>query len=124
MPPAEPARFHCGERREVKRLEQAHFALAFEAPAFRHRDCLHRADLRRHPLGGGMSSRLFQKLREERGLCYTTFAQAGRMTTPARSPSMPAPGPRRWRAGGTDHRRDPPRRRGRDRAELARARRR
>ena len=24
-----------------------------------------------------MSSRLFQKLREERGLCYTTFAQAG-----------------------------------------------
>jgi predicted Zn-dependent peptidase len=24
-----------------------------------------------------MSSRLFQRLREERGLCYTTFAQAG-----------------------------------------------
>src|SRR5690606_30811999 len=28
-------------------------------------------------LGGGMSSRLFQKLREERGLCYSIFAQAG-----------------------------------------------
>ena len=28
-------------------------------------------------MGGGMSSRLFQKIREERGLCYSIFAQAG-----------------------------------------------
>jgi predicted Zn-dependent peptidase len=28
-------------------------------------------------MGGGMSSRLFQELRENRGLCYTIFAQAG-----------------------------------------------
>jgi predicted Zn-dependent peptidase len=28
-------------------------------------------------LGGGMSSRLFQEIRENRGLCYTIFAQAG-----------------------------------------------
>ncbi|MFB0994249.1 MAG: insulinase family protein, partial [Paracoccaceae bacterium] len=28
-------------------------------------------------LGGGMSSRLFQKVREEHGLCYTIFAQSG-----------------------------------------------
>ena len=28
-------------------------------------------------MGGGMSSRLFQELREKRGLCYTVFAQAG-----------------------------------------------
>ena len=27
-------------------------------------------------LGGGMSSRLFQEVREKRGLCYTIFAQA------------------------------------------------
>ncbi len=76
MPHPEPARFKCGERREVKRLEQAHFALAIEAPAFRHRD-VHAAQIFAGILGGGMSSRLFQKLREERGLCYTTFAQAG-----------------------------------------------
>lgn len=75
-PPTEPARFHCGERREVKRLEQAHFALALEAPDFRHRDVF-TAQIFAGILGGGMSSRLFQKLREERGLCYTTFAQAG-----------------------------------------------
>ena len=76
MPPTEPARFHCGERREVKRLEQAHFALAIEAPGFRDRD-VYTAQIFAAILGGGMSSRLFQKLREERGLCYTTFAQAG-----------------------------------------------
>ena len=28
-------------------------------------------------LGGGMSSRLFQEIREKRGLCYTIYAQAG-----------------------------------------------
>ena len=76
MPHAEPARFHCGERREVKRLEQAHFALAIEAPSFRHKD-IYTAQIFAGILGAGMSSRLFQKLREERGLCYTTFAQAG-----------------------------------------------
>jgi predicted Zn-dependent peptidase len=27
-------------------------------------------------MGGGMSSRLFQKIREERGLCYSIFAQS------------------------------------------------
>ena len=28
-------------------------------------------------LGGGMSSRLFQEIREKRGLCYTIFSQTG-----------------------------------------------
>ncbi len=76
MPEAEPARFHINERREVKDLEQAHIALAFEGPGFRDPD-LFTAQIYAGALGGGMSSRLFQKLREERGLCYTTFAQAG-----------------------------------------------
>ncbi|MFN4098816.1 MAG: M16 family metallopeptidase, partial [Pararhodobacter sp.] len=76
MTQCEPARFQCTERREVKDLEQAHFALAIEGPAFRDRD-LFTAQIYAAAMGGGMSSRLFQKLREERGLCYTTFAQAG-----------------------------------------------
>ena len=70
----EPARFAPGERREVKRLEQAHFALALEAPGYREAS-VHTAHVFATALGGGMSSRLFQKLREERGLCYTIFAQ-------------------------------------------------
>jgi predicted Zn-dependent peptidase len=76
MAAAEPARFFGSERREVKDLEQAHIALAFEAPGIRDRD-VYAAQVYSGLLGGGMSSRLFQKLREERGLCYTTFAQAG-----------------------------------------------
>jgi hypothetical protein len=112
--PAEPARFHCGERREVKRLEQAHFALAIEAPAFRHRD-VYTAQVfagpgRRHVLAA------VPEAARGAGLCYTTFAQAGAMRTPARSRSMPAPARPGARSGRNDHRRDPPRRRGRDRA--------
>ncbi|WP_417587020.1 M16 family metallopeptidase [Pararhodobacter oceanensis] len=76
MPLAEPARFACNERREIKTLEQAHFALSLEGPGYRDAD-LFTAQIYSSVMGGGMSSRLFQKLREERGLCYTTFAQAG-----------------------------------------------
>jgi predicted Zn-dependent peptidase len=71
-----PARFFTGERRELRDLEQAHIALAFEAPGYRDAD-YHASQIFSSALGGGMSSRLFQKLREERGLCYTIFAQAG-----------------------------------------------
>jgi predicted Zn-dependent peptidase len=76
MAGAEPARFACGEWRMVKSLEQAHFALAFEAPSFTD-PRMHTAQIFAGALGGGMSSRLFQKIREERGLCYSIFAQAG-----------------------------------------------
>jgi len=74
LPPMEPARFVSGERREAKRLEQAHVALALEAPGYLDPE-VHTAQVYATALGGGMSSRLFQKLREERGLCYTIFAQ-------------------------------------------------
>jgi predicted Zn-dependent peptidase len=74
--PLEPARFAPTERRVLKDLEQAHFALAFEAPAYRDADVF-TAQIFAGLMGGGMSSRLFQRLREERGLCYTTFAQSG-----------------------------------------------
>ncbi len=71
----QPAAFSGGERREVKDLEQVHFALAFEAPGYRSRD-VYTAQVYATALGGGMSSRLFQKIREERGLCYSIFAQS------------------------------------------------
>ena len=71
-----PAKFTAGERREVKDLEQAHFAMAFEAPGYRHADVF-TAQVYAMAMGGGMSSRLFQKIREERGLCYSIFAQSG-----------------------------------------------
>ncbi|MFN4157529.1 MAG: M16 family metallopeptidase [Gemmobacter sp.] len=71
-----PAAFQGTERREVKDLEQAHFALSLEAPGFRD-EGVHAAQVYAMAMGGGMSSRLFQKIREERGLCYSIFAQSG-----------------------------------------------
>ncbi|MEP3639748.1 MAG: pitrilysin family protein [Paracoccaceae bacterium] len=71
-----PARFGGGEIRENKSLEQAHFALAFESPGYRD-DRIYTSQIYASVLGGGMSSRLFQEIRENRGLCYSIFAQAG-----------------------------------------------
>lgn len=73
---ADAAQFAGGEVRQVKTLEQAHFALGFESPGYRHDD-IYTAQIYASALGGGMSSRLFQEVREKRGLCYTIFAQAG-----------------------------------------------
>ncbi len=73
---AEPARFTGGEARQDKTLEQAHFALALESPGYRD-DAIYTAQIYSTALGGGMSSRLFQEVRETRGLCYTIFAQTG-----------------------------------------------
>ncbi len=70
------ARFRGGEMRQIKPLEQAHFALGFESPGYR-ADDIYVAQIYASALGGGMSSRLFQEIRENRGLCYTIFASAG-----------------------------------------------
>ena len=69
------ARFSGSERREVKDLEQAHFALSLQAPGYRD-EGVYAAQVYAMAMGGGMSSRLFQKVREERGLCYSIFAQS------------------------------------------------
>ncbi len=72
----EPACWRGGERREIKALEQVHFALAIEGPHYRD-PAIFTEQVWALALGGGMSSRLFQELRENRGLCYSIFAQAG-----------------------------------------------
>ena len=70
---ATAAQWTGGEARSVKKLEQAHLALAFQGLSFR--DPRHYAlHVFSSLLGGGMSSRLFQELREERGLCYSVFS--------------------------------------------------
>ena len=73
---APSARFTGGERRVIRDLEQVHFALGFEGQGYRD-DAVYAAQIHATALGGGMSSRLFQRIREERGLCYSIFAQAG-----------------------------------------------
>ncbi|MEM8537399.1 MAG: pitrilysin family protein [Pseudomonadota bacterium] len=73
---APTAQFQGGETRTVKTLEQAHFALAFESPDYCDPD-IYTAQIYASALGGSMSSRLFQEIRERRGLCYTIYAQTG-----------------------------------------------
>ena len=75
-PVAQNARFQGGEVRQEKPLEQAHMALAFEGPGYRD-PAYYAAQIYTTALGGGMSSRLFQEIREKRGLCYTIFAHSG-----------------------------------------------
>ena len=66
-------RVASGARR--KPFEQTHLVLAFEAPPYRHADYF-TAQICAGALGGGMSSRLFQEVRERRGLCYAIYAFA------------------------------------------------
>ncbi len=73
---SQPALWQGTEKRVSKRLEQAHWALAFPGPGYKDAD-FYAAQIWSNVLGGGMSSRLFQKVREEKGLCYSIFAQAG-----------------------------------------------
>jgi predicted Zn-dependent peptidase len=72
-PVPEKARFAGGTRVEQRDLEQVHIALALEGlPTCD--DQLYSLQVFTSVLGGGMSSRLFQEVREIRGLCYTINA--------------------------------------------------
>jgi predicted Zn-dependent peptidase len=72
-PAIEPAHFTGGVRNDRRSFEQAHWCLAFPGlPAADER--LPALSLFVQALGGGTSSRLFQELREERGLAYSIYA--------------------------------------------------
>jgi predicted Zn-dependent peptidase len=72
-PIPEPARFGGGSRIETRDLEQAHIALALEGVPQRD-PALFSMQVFSNILGGGMSSRLFQEVRETRGLCYSIYS--------------------------------------------------
>lgn len=72
-PAIQPAVYRPCVTLRRKAIEQNHLILAFPAPSF--------LDGRRYEmhllssiLGGGVSSRLFQEVREKRGLCYTVYS--------------------------------------------------
>ncbi|MDE2164965.1 MAG: insulinase family protein [Alphaproteobacteria bacterium] len=69
----EPTRYVGGEYRERRALEQVHILLGFPGFAFTDPD-YHAASLVSAALGGGMSSRLFQEIREKRGLVYSIYS--------------------------------------------------
>jgi predicted Zn-dependent peptidase len=72
-PAPEPARFGGGRRIETRDLEQVHIAMALQGLPQKD-DQLYSLQVFTIVLGGGMSSRLFQEVREKRGLCYTIHA--------------------------------------------------
>jgi predicted Zn-dependent peptidase len=67
------AAYSGGEKREQKDLMEAQILLGFEGVSYLHED-FHTAQILASVLGGGMSSRLFQEVREKRGLCYSIYS--------------------------------------------------
>lgn len=68
-----PAAYTGGESRVKKELEQSHIIMGFESVP-RGDDDYHASKALATLLGGGMSSRLFQEIREKRGLAYSIYA--------------------------------------------------
>src|SRR3546814_10605240 len=68
-----PADDRGGERRETRDLEQAHLLLGFPGIAYHDAD-FYAVSVMSTLFGGGMSSRLFQEIRERRGLVYSIYA--------------------------------------------------
>ncbi|QQG36561.1 MAG: insulinase family protein [Micavibrio aeruginosavorus] len=66
------ADYQGGERREEKDLEQSHLLIGFQGISRGDPDIFAAVALATI-LGGGMSSRLFQEIREKRGLVYSIF---------------------------------------------------
>ena len=90
-PPAEPPQRLAVDRR---RTEQAQVALGFRALPREDPD-REALDVMNHVLGGGLSSRLFEEIREQRGLAYSVgsgtsaYTDAGALTVYAgTSPSQ------------------------------------
>ncbi len=71
----EPAVYAGGDFREQRDLEQVHVVLGFSGLGYTDPDH-YAASVLSTALGGGMSSRLFQEIREKRGLVYTIYSFA------------------------------------------------
>src|SRR4029077_13367553 len=71
----EPARYVGGEHRQDRDLEQLHLVLGFPGLKLDDPD-YYAAAVLSTAFGGGMSSRLFQEVREKRGLVYTIHSFA------------------------------------------------
>ena len=74
LPRQKPPRVRGGIMVHQKRLEQVHLCMGFKGLPVAHpaRYAAHTLNVL---LGGGMSSRLFQEIREKRGLAYTIYSQ-------------------------------------------------
>jgi len=74
----EPATWQGGALVDDREIEQVHLTLGVDGVAYDDPDFA-AIQVLAGLLGGGMSSRLFQEIREKRGLAYSVFAFAGSM---------------------------------------------
>lgn len=70
-------KYYGGYKTECKDIEQTHIVLGFKGTSYKDKD-YYKYSVLSTIFGGGMSSRLFQEIREKRGLVYTisSFHQA------------------------------------------------
>jgi predicted Zn-dependent peptidase len=78
-PVPQQAVYAGGRRHSAKPFEQTHLMIALEASAY-HQPEYFKSQILAGALGGGMSSRLFQEVRERRGLCYSVYAFSSGLT--------------------------------------------
>ncbi len=72
-PPFEIAQYKGGDKRISRDFEQLHLMIGLPAVSI-HSPDYYALQTYANILGGGMSSRLFQEVREKRGLAYTVYA--------------------------------------------------
>ena len=65
--------YRGGDAREERDLMETQIMLGFEGVPYASKD-FYTAQILASIIGGGMSSRLFQEVREKRGLCYSIYA--------------------------------------------------
>jgi predicted Zn-dependent peptidase len=71
-----PAEYRHGDFREARDLDQLHVVMGFPGLAYADPD-FYAAQVFSTLFGGGMSSRLFQEIREKRGLVYSIYSFSG-----------------------------------------------
>ena len=69
----EPAKYEGGSRIENRKLEQVHVIMGLPTVSYTD-DSFYDLQVFNTLLGGGMSSRLFQEIREKRGLVYSVYS--------------------------------------------------
>jgi predicted Zn-dependent peptidase len=74
LKPIELAEYKGGDFRKEKKLEQINLVLGFKGFSYHDEKNYYPIQLLTMILGSGMSSRLFQEVRENRGLAYSIFA--------------------------------------------------
>jgi predicted Zn-dependent peptidase len=69
----EPIKYQGGDYREIRDLEQVHIVMGLDGVSYHDPD-YYPISVLSTLLGGGMSSRLFQEIREKRGLVYNIYS--------------------------------------------------